>query len=224
MGSSFKEGYETSNDMPKDDPVYKSTLPFSEHTPWPQANPGEDNAPYEKFRKVMQRYQLMLLEASLDLIKLIAMGLGLNENFFDCLFTKPMNTLRIMNYPVHDFEPPQDAYTSDGKLVSTEQHKDSGIITLLTTFGNEGLQVRLLTGGCVLVSPGFFGGGGGGGGVLPHVFFFFFFFFCKGSSFHNYKNTTELAWYIRDRTDPAFTKDPPPHTHTVLHTSIMCLL
>ena len=77
-----------------------------------------------------------------------------------------------MNYPVHDFEPPKDAYTSDGKLVSTEQHKDSGIITLLTTFGNEGLQVRLLTGGCMLVikflvSPGilnFFLGGGGGGG------------------------------------------------------------
>ena len=211
--------------MPKDDPVYKSTLPFSEHTPWPQANPGEDNAPYEKFRKVMQRYQLMLLEASLDLIKLIAMGLGLNENFFDCLFTKPMNTLRIMNYPVHDFEPPQDAYTSDGKLVSTEQHKDSGIITLLTTFGNEGLQVRLLTGGCVLVSPGFFGGRGGGFSLM--FFFFFFFFFAKGARFIIIRTPLSLLGTLgieqilhSQKTPPP----PPPHTHTQFCTQVIYYL
>ena len=84
-----------------------------------------------------------------------------------------------------------------------------------------------------LVSPGvlnFFLGGGGGEGmgeerILNHMGRVQevspSWFFCKGSSFRNYKNTTELAWYIRDRTDPAFTKYPPPppptHTHSSAH-------
>lgn len=142
MGSSYKEGYDIGQDLPEDDPDYKTSYPVSEHSPWPQAGPEEDNTPYEKFKTIMSRYFKLLFDVSLELLRLMSMGLGLNENFFDCLFTKSISTMRLINYPVHDFEPPKDAYTSDGKLISTEQHRDTGILTLLCTFDYEGLQVK----------------------------------------------------------------------------------
>lgn len=151
VGSSYKEGYEISEDKPKDDPEYESSYPISEHSPWPQASPGEDSAPYEKFKKIMMHYYSLFLEVGMELMKLMAMGLGLNENYFDCLFTKSVSTLRLINYPIHDFELPKSAYTSDGKLVSTEQHRDTSILTLLSTFDYEGLQVRRIAGICTVL-------------------------------------------------------------------------
>ena len=130
--------------MPKDDPVYESSFPISEHNVWPTASEGEDPAPYNKFKEVMMRYHRLLQDICLDLTRLIAKGLGLNEHYFDGLFTRPISTLRLINYPVHNFEIPEDAYASDGKLISTAQHRDTSILTLLTTFDYEGLQVCAL--------------------------------------------------------------------------------
>lgn len=128
--------------MPKDDPIYESSFPVSEHNIWPTASEGEDPALYNKFKEIMMRYEELMRNLCLDLVKLISMGLGLNEHYFDDIFAKPITTLRLINYPVHDFKIPEDAYASDGKLVSTAQHRDTSILTLLTTFDFEGLQVR----------------------------------------------------------------------------------
>ena len=123
------ESHRIGKDLPKDDPDYESSYPLSEHSPWPQASPGEDNAPYEKFKRTMEEYFSLYLEVALELTKLTAMGLGLNENYFDCLFTKTASTLKILNYPVRDLE------------MSLIEHVDSSFLTLLCTFDNEGLQV-----------------------------------------------------------------------------------
>lgn len=88
------------------------------------------------------RYHALLLDVSLDLTRLIAMGLGLKETYFDSIFTKTISTLRLINYPVHNFEIPEDAYGNDGRLLSTAQHRDTSVLTLLTTFDYEGLQVE----------------------------------------------------------------------------------
>jgi len=142
VGSSFKEGFEIGRDLPKDDPDYESSFPVSENNVWPEADEGEDSSQYIKFKQTMLRYHSLLLDVALDLLRLIAKGLGLKETYFDCLFTKTISTLRLINYPVHDFDIPDDAYASDGKLVSTAQHRDTSTLTLLTTFDYEGLQVR----------------------------------------------------------------------------------
>lgn len=142
VGSSFKEAFEIGRDMPKDDPDYESSFPISENNVWPEADEGQDNAPYVKFKETMMHYHSLLLDVSLDLLRLVALGLGLKETYFDTLFTKNISTLRLINYPVHNFEIPKDAYGSDGKLLSTAQHRDTSILTLLTTFDYEGLQVR----------------------------------------------------------------------------------
>ena len=141
VGSSFKEAFEIGKDLPKDDPDYESSFPISEHNIWPEAGEGEDNAPYVKFKETMTRYHAMLSSVALDLLQLIALGFGLKETYFDSLFLKHISTLRLINYPVHNFEIPKDAYGSDGKLLSTAQHRDTSALTLLTTFDYEGLQV-----------------------------------------------------------------------------------
>ena len=128
-------------DLPKDDPVYESSFPVSEHNIWPTPSEGEDAQPYKKFKETLIRYYNLLQDVCIDLLRLIAKGLGLHEHFFNDLVLKPVSTLRLLNYPVHNFEIPDDAYASDGKLVSTAQHRDTSILTVLTTFDYEGLQV-----------------------------------------------------------------------------------
>ena len=91
----------------------------------------------------MLRYFNLLFDVGVDLTRLIAIGLGLEEKYFDYLFMKTTSTFRLIHYPVHDFEPPADAYTEDGKLMSTAQHQDTAVLTLLTTFDYEGLQVHM---------------------------------------------------------------------------------
>ena len=78
-----------------------------------------------------------------DLLRLIVKGLGYNEHFFDAAFVpKPTSTLRFINYPVHDFDIPVDAYGDDGRLLSTAAHVDTPTLTLLSIFDYEGLQVK----------------------------------------------------------------------------------
>ena len=133
-------------DIPEDDPYYGVAYPMSEHNSWPRASPGEDSALYEKFEKIMTQYYSMLFDVSLDLMQLLAIGLGLDEHYFDYLFTpKSLSTLRLINYPVH--EAGAQKSDKDGMVVSTEQHQDTTVLTLLTTFDYEGLQVSALLSG-----------------------------------------------------------------------------
>ncbi len=141
-GSSFKEAYEMGLDLPEGDPDIQTGYPMTEDTSWPTPDKGQDKADFDKFKEIMDRYYALLYKVSLDILQMIAMGLELNEHYFDNLYTpKTLSTLRLINYPVHDFEIPPDAYTDDGKLISTAAHFDSTTLTLLNTLGNEGLQV-----------------------------------------------------------------------------------
>ena len=75
----------------------------------------------------------------MDLLRLISTGLGLIEQYFDPLFEKTISTLRLSG---PGFQIPDNAYGTDGKLLSTAQHRDTSVLTLLTTFDHEGLQVH----------------------------------------------------------------------------------
>ena len=146
VGSSFKEGFEVGLSLPPDDPDIKSGFPLTEISVWPEPDPNQDREPFEKFRRIMEGYFTNLHKVAVDLLTLIAVGLGLNKHYFDPMFLpKHLSTLRIQNYPVHNFDIPSDAYSpDDGQLMSTEAHRDSTTLTLLTTFDYEGLQVFLL--------------------------------------------------------------------------------
>lgn len=143
VGSSFKEGYEIGSDLPPGHPDIQTGFPVTENNTWPQPDENENVEPFDKFRKTMEHYYSLLHQVALDLLRFVCMGLGLNKHYFDSVYTpKHLSTFRLINYPVHSFEIPKDAYSpDDGKLLSTAAHKDSTTLTLLTTFDYEGLQV-----------------------------------------------------------------------------------
>ncbi len=116
---------------------------MTENTVFPYPDEGQDAEPFVKFRKTMEKYYNLLFQVCVDLMRLLAIGLGLKENYFNALFIpKHLSCLRLINYPVHNFEIPGDAYSpDDGVLLSTAAHRDSPMLTLLNTFDFEGLQV-----------------------------------------------------------------------------------
>ncbi len=153
VGSSFKEGFEMGSRLPPGDPDLESGRPMTENTTWPKAEKEEDNEPFDKLRKIMERYYDLLYNVAVDLMRLLALGLGLHENYFDAMFVpKHLSTFRLINYPVHNFEIPKDAYSpDDGVLLSTAAHRDSTILTLLNTFDYEGLQVQWTLSGLAIL-------------------------------------------------------------------------
>ena len=142
VGSSYKEAFEIGKDLPPGDPAIKTGWPYYEYSIFPQPEDGEDPQPYENFKKFCVHYWEIMQAAGLELLRLIMMGLGYYEHFFDPIFVpKPVSTLRFINYPVHDFDIPDDAYGDDGRLLSTAAHVDTPTLTLLSIFDFEGLQV-----------------------------------------------------------------------------------
>ena len=143
VGSSYKEAFEMGQDLPAGHPELQSGYPITEHSTWPQPENGEDPTPYQEFHKFMAEFHAVLVRTCTEFVRLICLGLSMNETFFECLYSPwTLSTLRFINYPVHDFELPNDAFDTDGKLVSTARHTDTSIVTLLCTFDYEGLQVR----------------------------------------------------------------------------------
>ena len=145
VGSSFKEGFEMGLDLKDGDADWQTGFPLTEKNSWPRPDAGQDSKDFDKFRETMERYYRLMYDVAVDLLRMISKGLGLNEHYFDPLYSpKTLSTLRLINYPVHNFKIPEDAYSKDdGKLLSTAAHRDSTTLTLLTTFDYEGLQVRV---------------------------------------------------------------------------------
>ena len=83
------------------------------------------------------------MSAALKFLQLIAIGLGLPENYFYHLFVpENLSTLRLLHYPQRDFETPAVAI-ENGQVVVCETHIDSGFVTLLTTFDFTGKFLSL---------------------------------------------------------------------------------
>jgi isopenicillin N synthase-like dioxygenase len=81
-------------------------------------------------------------DTAIEITRLIARGLGANENWFDNMFSPyPLSTLRIINYPVRPQPIPECA--RDGKYtLHCGAHTDTPFITLLATFDYPGLQIQ----------------------------------------------------------------------------------
>ena len=139
--SSFKEYFEIGKDLPVDDPEYETSYPVSQHNAWPTADEGEDNEPYEKFKNLMTKLYSVFFDAAMTLLRLIGNGLGLKDHYYDSLFAKTLSTFRVINYPVSNLAFP---HIEDGKIVSAAQHFDGSVLTLLSIFDYEGLQVLFL--------------------------------------------------------------------------------
>ncbi|OWF49504.1 gibberellin 2-beta-dioxygenase 4-like [Mizuhopecten yessoensis] len=145
---SRKEGFEFARDITPGDPEVTPGNWFYEPSVWPE----EDGTfPFKTFMRDL--YEVMH-ELSLEILRLTAIGLGIDEFSFEELFTKrPCSTLRIMHYPPWTGSPPENARIEDGKVLTTPAHTDSTFLTLLATFGYKGLEIVTADGRWAEVEP-----------------------------------------------------------------------
>lgn len=113
-----------------------------ENNVWPITENEEDDI---KFQKFMQKYYKVYFDTSMLLFRMFIKGLGFDKNKFDHLFSgNTLSTYRLIHYPtrLRKFnELPDEA--KDGNIaITTGEHSDTDILTLLTTFNNPGLQIK----------------------------------------------------------------------------------
>ena len=107
------------------------------------------------------RYYHAMVQASQALMRSIARGLTLPEDFFDDAFDKGLSTLRLIRYPVRTDAEQAAAVQPDvwvthrgnRQLVTGAPHVDSGFLTLLAQDGIGGLQARHRNGQWTDVPP-----------------------------------------------------------------------
>ncbi len=119
-----KESFNIGYDMAPDDPRVLAGEPFRGANQWPDL-PG--------FRETMLAYYDAALDLGMRLSRPIALDLGLPEGHFDCAFHEPLAALRVLHYP--------PATGADGEI-GAGAHSDYGVVTLLMTDGEPGLQVK----------------------------------------------------------------------------------
>ncbi|XP_052784863.1 uncharacterized protein LOC128220486 [Mya arenaria] len=145
---SRKEGFEFARDVREDDSTIAKNNWFYEKSPWPE----EDGSfPFKAF---MQEHYEILHNTAIEILRLAAIGLGIDENSFDSIFAdRPCTTFRIMHYPPWEGEPPSNAVIEDGKVLITPEHTDTNFLTLLTRFNYGGLEIKNMNGEWVGVDP-----------------------------------------------------------------------
>jgi isopenicillin N synthase-like dioxygenase len=119
-----KESFNIGFDLPPDDPRVVAGEPFRGVNQWPDL-PG--------FRETMLAYYDAALDLGVRLSRAIALDLGLAEDHFDGAFHEPLAALRLLHYP---------PATGTAGEIGAGAHSDYGVLTLLMTDGEPGLQVK----------------------------------------------------------------------------------
>jgi isopenicillin N synthase-like dioxygenase len=117
-------------DVPEDDPVVTSGIPFYE----PPSLPNEDECDVP-FRSTLVSHQKLMQKAGLEAVRLLAMEWGIDVEAFAAKFEpKPCSDLKPMHYPKQP---------SDGIPLLLKEHIDTGFVTLLSPLGYKGLEIKL---------------------------------------------------------------------------------
>jgi isopenicillin N synthase-like dioxygenase len=150
-----KEGIDLGPDVAYGATVVRDDDPLREATPLPSPAllPG--------WRESVAHYYLGMVYASQTLMRSIARGLGLEEQFFDPAFERGLSTLRLLRYPVRTdaaqvaAADPSVWVTHRGAryCVMGAPHVDSGFLTLLAQQGVPGLQALHRNGQWMDVEP-----------------------------------------------------------------------
>lgn len=145
----YKEAIDFSQELPPDDPDLLSDNYAYEPNVWPPlAVPGA-----AEFKGYLLSYYQSMNTLMLDIVHLLAIGLGREETYFDELFLqKPLCSLRLMHYPVRP-EPIPEAAKKDGLVLTCLEHTDTNFATFLSTFENKGLQILQQDGSWMDVEP-----------------------------------------------------------------------
>lgn len=130
----LKEFWHTGRDLPADSP-YRATMKDTPTVP----EVAEFDAATRDFYAAMDAFGAQLLRA-------VAMHLGLPESWFDDKVESGNSILRLLHYPPQDNPPPQGT-------VRAGAHEDINVITLLLGAEEAGLQALHRSGDWLDVNP-----------------------------------------------------------------------
>ncbi|MCE9605349.1 MAG: isopenicillin N synthase family oxygenase [Planctomycetia bacterium] len=123
-----KEGLYFGRELPSDDPLVQAGTPLHGPNLFPAEPAG--------LRAAVLEYMAALTTLGQRLLAGIALGLGLDENYFlDHGTREPLTLFRIFNYP----PPPPHA---QGELWGVGEHSDYGLLTILLQDDAGGLEVK----------------------------------------------------------------------------------
>ena len=109
---------------------------------WPNSGDKTKDAEFVDFMKELYGFYTSVGK---EVMHLMAEGLGLEIDHFDSMYgPDQLATLRLLHYPtrINDSNVPDEAKDGD-TLITTGEHFDTAFLTILATFDNKGLQVKL---------------------------------------------------------------------------------
>lgn len=125
----FKEFFSMGLELPEDDPCVLAGEALRGPNQWPAFMP--------ELRTALDDYYAAIAHAGADLLKAVAVGLGIEQEFFAPKYGKPLQRTQMVYYPPH---PPM----AETDQFGVAPHTDYGCITLLYQDNSGGLQVREL--------------------------------------------------------------------------------
>ena len=129
-GPELKEGLYIGEEIPRDHPFSLQGKLNSGPNQWPQAM--ED---FEHFQRTSMEYYHAVFDLAKDVLGVLALTLGVDENYFDTLTDGAVATMRYLHYPAQ----PRDADEKLNRGIGA--HTDFGCVTLLLQDEVDGLQV-----------------------------------------------------------------------------------
>ncbi len=134
----LKEGFDVMAEHDLNDERVIAGKPFYGPNQWPNNIDG--------FQEITTLYYERMTALSIIIMRSIAVGLKLPQNYFSGKLDGPLAMLRMLRYP------PQSS-TNSPREIGTGAHTDYGLITILTQDENQGLQVQSLHEDWVNVPP-----------------------------------------------------------------------
>jgi isopenicillin N synthase-like dioxygenase len=126
INDDIKEGYDMALDLSSDDPYVKAGLPFYGPNAWPDDLPD--------FKPVMNGYYDSMVILGRRLLRAFAIGLNIQENYFDSHFQKPIAQIRLLRYP--------PALANQAPPNGAGEHTDFGWLTMILQDEVGGLEVK----------------------------------------------------------------------------------
>jgi isopenicillin N synthase-like dioxygenase len=125
-GPDLKDSFDIGLDLPLDDPDVVGGLPLHGPNQWPEL---------EGFREPVEAYFSAVRDFGMCLLRVFARSLGVADDFFSRLYSKPTITMRLLHYP-----PQTTAEAADS--IGAHAHSDYGLTTVLAQDPSGGLELQ----------------------------------------------------------------------------------